>query len=99
MAATHNRLLALGALWGLLLAAVPALVMVDPLTLTGFLVAALVCAALSGATGTLVAGRRAARRASVRKGGSKLLASMGIGALQGLIGGRSRPCSSGRSWR
>lgn len=87
MAATRYRLLALGAIWGLLLTAVPVLVMVDPLRLTGFLVAALACAVLSGATGTLVAGRRAARRASVRKAGSKLLASVGIGASQGLIGG------------
>jgi len=87
IAATRNRLLALGAIWGLLLAAVPALVMVDPLRLTGFLVAALACASLSGATGTLVAGRRAARRASFRNGGPKLLTSMAIGAIQGLIGG------------
>ncbi|CAN5211535.1 hypothetical protein BH24ACT19_BH24ACT19_02020 [soil metagenome] len=45
-AGARNRLLALGALWGLLLAAVPALVMTDPYRLTGFLIVALVCAAL-----------------------------------------------------
>jgi hypothetical protein len=78
-----GRLLALGALWGLLLAAVPALVMMDPYRLTGLLVAALLCAALSGAIGTLAAGRRAVRSA----GRSGVLAGVGIGAFQGLVGG------------
>ncbi len=77
------RLLALGALWGLLLAAIPALVMTEPYRLTGLLVAALLCAALSGAIGTLVAGRRAVRSA----GRSGVLAGVGIGAFQGLVGG------------
>src|SRR3712207_2043250 len=85
MASTvRNRLLALGALWGLLLAAVPALLMTDPYQLTGLLVAGLVCAALSGCVGTLVAGRRAAKKGGGRPG---LLAGVGIGALQGLVGG------------
>ena len=80
----RNRLLALGVLWGLLLAAVPALLMTDPYQLTGFLVAGLACAALSGSLGTLVAGRRA-----VKKGGkrSSLLLGVLTGALQGLAGG------------
>ncbi|HEX8260119.1 MAG TPA: hypothetical protein VF558_07450 [Rubrobacteraceae bacterium] len=80
----RNRLLALGVLWGLLLAAVPALLMTDPYQLTGFLVAGLACAALSGSLGTLVAGRRA-----VKKGGerSSLLVGVLTGALQGLAGG------------
>ncbi len=79
----RNRLLALGVLWGLLLAAVPALVMTDPYRLTGFLVAALICAALSGCVGTLVAGRRAVRRG----GRPGMLGGVGIGAVQGLSGG------------
>ena len=82
-AGARNRLLALGALWGLLLAAVPALVMTDPYRLTDFLIVALVCAALSGCVGTLVAGRRAAR--SSRRSG--VLGGVGLGAVQGLAGG------------
>jgi len=84
-----SRLLALGALWGLVLAAGPALVMTEPYQLTGLLVAALLCAALSGAIGTLVAGRRAVRSVA-RSGGyghSKVLAGVGIGVRQGLVGG------------
>ena len=79
----RNRLLALGVLWGLLLAAVPALVMTDPYRLSGLLVASLVCAALSGCVGTLAAGRRAVRSAA-RSG---LLAGFGTGASQGIVGG------------
>ena len=79
----RNRLLLLGVLWGLGLAVVPALVMTDPYQLTGLLVAALVCAALSGAVGTLAAGLRA-----VRKGGrSGFLAGIGTGVFQGLVSG------------
>lgn len=88
-ASVRNRLLALGFLWGILLAAVPALVMTDPYRLSGLLVASLVCAVLSGCVGTLAAGRRAARLAS-RTGGarrSSLLAGIGTGASQGLVGG------------
>ncbi len=83
ISSVRNRLLALGVLWGLLLAAVPALVMTDPYRLTGFLIVALVCAALSGSVGTLVAGRRAAR--SGRRYG--VLGGAGLGAVQGLVGG------------
>src|SRR5215210_3994382 len=49
----HNRLLALGALWGLVLAALPA---------------ALSCASLSGAIGALVAGHRAVAVTFARRG-------------------------------
>ncbi len=77
------RLLVLGALWGLLLAAVPAVLMTNPYRLSGLLVASLVCAALSGCVGTLAAGRRAARSG----GPSGLLAGVGTGASQGLVGG------------
>jgi hypothetical protein len=82
-ASVRNRLLALGVLWGLLLAAVPALVMTDPYRLSGLLVASLVCAALSGCVGTLAAGRRAVRSV----GRSGLLAGFGTGASQGIVGG------------
>ena len=83
-ASVRNRLILLGSAWGVLLAAVPALVMVRPYRLTGFLVAALLCAALSGCVGTLVAGRRAALRG---EGSGGLVAGLGTGFLQGLVGG------------
>ncbi len=85
----RNRLLALGALWGLMLAAVPALVMTSPYQLTGFLVAALICATLSGCIGTLVAGQRALRSAARSQGvgHSGFLAGVRTGAFQGLVGG------------
>src|SRR5215217_3878346 len=76
-----SRLLVLGTLWGLLLVAVPALLMTNPYRLSSLLVASLVCAELSGCVGTLAAGRRAARSG----GRSGLL--VGIGASQGLVGG------------
>ena len=81
MATVRNRLLALGALWGVLLAAVPALVMTS--RISGFLVAALLCAVLSGCVGALAAGRRASRR----KESSGVLAGFGTGFFQGLVGG------------
>ena len=83
-ASVRNRLLALGTLWGLLLAAVPALLMTSPYQLTGFLVAGLACAALSGCVGTLAAGRWAAKKGAGRSG---FLAGVGTGAFQGLVGG------------
>ena len=86
-ASVRNRLLILGVVWGLLLAAVPALVMTDPYKLTGFIVVALLCAAVSGVVGTLVAGRRTLkRRPSSRKGRGAVLRGFGIGAVQGLVG-------------
>jgi hypothetical protein len=83
MATVRNRLLALGALWGVLLAAVPALVMTRPYRLSGFLVAALLCAVLSGCVGALAAGRWASRR----KESGGLVAGFGTGFFQGLVGG------------
>ena len=92
----RNRLLLLGALWGLALSALPALVMSDPYRHTGFLLAALASAVLSGAVGTTVAGRRVARRASnaasegafARKSArSWLVSGVKTGAVQGLVGG------------
>ena len=81
-ASVRNRLLFLGSVWGVLLAALPALVMARHLS--GFLVAALLVAALSGGVGTLVAGRRAARQKENR---GTVLAGLGTGFLQGLVGG------------
>ncbi len=75
----------LGFIWGSLLAAVPAAVMARPFQLSGFLVAALVCAALSGIVGTLAAGRRASRVKSGER--RKVMAGLGTGFFQGLIGG------------
>lgn len=58
----RNRLLMFGAGWGLVLAAVPAVVAFDdPFAVSPFLVAAHLCAASSGAAGALVTGRLAAR--------------------------------------
>jgi hypothetical protein len=82
-AGVRNSLFLIGALWGLLLASVPALVMTNPYRLTGFLVAGLVCAVLSGCIGTLAAGRRSAKSA----GRSGFLAGIGTGACQGFVGG------------
>ncbi len=84
-AAVKNRLLGLGAAWGLCLAAIPAFVMSNPLRPDTFLVAAVVCAILSGAVGTLAAGRRAA---AAKKGRNEVLARFGTGLIQGLVGGR-----------
>ena len=80
----RNRLLALGVLWGLLLAVVPALWITSSYQLLGFLVTGLAFAGLSGSLGTLVAGRRAVKKGGGRSG---LLAGVGTGALQGLVGG------------
>jgi hypothetical protein len=48
-----------------------------------------VCAALSGCVGTLVAGRRVARRGSRPEGArrTRVLEGIGTGAVQGLVGG------------
>src|SRR3712207_7692058 len=81
-AAVRNRLLLLGSAWGMLLAALPALVMTRHLS--GFLVAALLVAALSGSVGTLVAGRRPAPRGG---GGGGGLFGVGKGVLLGGGGG------------
>src|SRR3712207_7794765 len=81
-AAVRNRLLLLGSAWGVLLAALPALVMTRHLS--GFLVAALLVAAVSGSVGTLVAGPRAAPGAG---GGGAILFGVGAGVFVGRGGG------------
>ncbi|HET7478377.1 MAG TPA: hypothetical protein VFJ72_02550 [Rubrobacteraceae bacterium] len=82
--AVRNRLILLGALWGVVLAAVPALVMSRPFHLSGFLVAAVACSVVSGSVGTLVAGRRAIRPGKKR---GAVAAALGTGLFQGLAGG------------
>lgn len=84
-ARVRNRLLLLGVLWGVLLAAVPALVMTSPYRLSGFLVAAFAFAAASGAVGTVISGRRAARYGSGK--GVAVLNGVKTGFFQGLVGG------------
>lgn len=81
----RNRLISLGVLWGILLAALPAFVMGS--SSVGFLIAAFLCAAASGALGTLFVGHRAVvarRRGSERSG---VLAALGAGLVQGVVGG------------
>jgi len=73
---TRNRLLLLGALWGIVLAAVPAALAFDRFSVSPFLISAFLCVALSGAAGALAAGRRAA---GLERG------VLGVGALQGLV--------------
>lgn len=80
----RNRLLGLGVVWGLLLAIPPAFVMTDPYELNGILVAGVLCAVVSGAVGTLAAGRRAARGRESRR---TILAGLGTGLYQGLVVG------------
>lgn len=85
---SRNRLLLLGAFWGLALAALPALVMSSPFRPTGFVVAALAFAALSGAIGATVAGKRTLARVPVRDGArSRLVSGIKAGAVQGFVGG------------
>ncbi|MEW6637375.1 MAG: hypothetical protein AB1425_11265 [Actinomycetota bacterium] len=79
-AAARGRLLSLGALWGLALAAPAALVMVRPFEVSGFLVAGVLSAALGGCAGAFVAGRRAARRRGFSGG-------LVTGLQWGLVGG------------
>ena len=84
-AARNNRLLLLGAVWGLALAVVPAIVTTDPYELTGFLVVASPFAAVGWVAGTLVAGGRANRKGT-----------RGAAALRGL---RDRSRAGGREGR
>lgn len=78
---SRNKLTLSGALWGLLLALLPAAFAFDGFSLSPFLLAALFLSALSGAVGALVAGRRASRRPEERSWS----AASGIGALQGIV--------------
>lgn len=77
----RNRLLLLGALWGLVLAALPAVLAFDRFALSPFLISAFACAGISGAMGMLLAGRRAAATPA----GLGLLPAVRIGVLHGLV--------------
>lgn len=82
----RNRLISLGVLWGVLLAALPAVVMGDPLRPDVFLLSAVLCAIVGGAAGTLAAGHRAAiARHNGAAGGVR--AVFGAGLMQGTVGG------------
>lgn len=80
---SRNRLTLAGALWGLSLALLPAVLAFDGFALSPFLLAALLLSALAGAGGALVAGRRAIRR--LTGPGSSWAAASGIGALQAVV--------------
>ena len=88
---TRNLLLSAGALWGFVLALVPAMVaFAGPLSLSPFLVSALLCAALSGGVGTWIPGRLINRARSPRKkdGWPRwLLSALGTGLLQAVLVG------------
>ena len=77
----RNRLLALGALWGLLLAIFPAGLAFDRFALSPFLISVFICAGFSGAVSMLFAGLRVAATPA----GRGLFAAVRIGVLQGLI--------------
>lgn len=81
--AARNRTLALGALWGLLLAALPAFTMADPSRPDAFLAAALACAVVGGCVGALFAGRRSL----AGKGRGGVVGGLGAGLWFGLVGG------------
>jgi len=80
VSSVRNRLLALGALWGLSLAIFPAVLAFDRFALSPFLISAFVCAGVSGAMGMLLAGRRAAATPAVRS----LRPAVRTGILHGL---------------
>jgi hypothetical protein len=79
----RNKLLILGSLWGLLLAIPAVLVMAD--RPSGLAVVSVLFAVVSGAVGTLLAGRRAASRGDGKQ--PAIVAALGTGLFQGLFGG------------
>lgn len=80
---SRNRLTLAGALWGLLLALLPAALAFDGLALSPFLLAALLLSAIGGTGGALVAGRWAARK--LAGPGLTWATASGIGAVQGVV--------------
>lgn len=79
---TRNSLLIFGSVWGFVLAAIPAItIWENPFVIGPFLAAALISATLSGAIGTLIAGRRAMNYSHV------FPAALWISVLQGLVAG------------
>ena len=90
-ASTRNLLIFAGALWGLVMAVIPAEVAFrGPLTLSPFLIAAFLAAALSAAAGALFAGWLASgkRHEAGKEGfGHRLLSGTLTGALQAVVTG------------
>lgn len=88
---TRNLLISVGALWGLVMAVVPAeIAFQGPLTLSPFLVTAFIGAALSAAGGFLLAGWLASRkrREGVKKGWVRwVISDTLVGALQAVVTG------------
>lgn len=82
-----NRLALLGAVWGFILAAVPAAVMSRPFEPTFFLIASVVAAVICGVAATLYAGMRAYARSGRPPGKSGVLSGIATGLFQGLVGG------------
>ncbi|CAN5711984.1 hypothetical protein BH24ACT22_BH24ACT22_04840 [soil metagenome] len=86
---TRNFLIFAGALWGFVFALVPAMGAFDgPLNLSPFLISALLCAASSGAVGTLAAGWLANRTRNFRTKDSRLrwlLSGFVTGLFQALV--------------
>lgn len=77
----HNRMLALGTLWGLLLAIFPAVLAFGRFVLSSFLISAFICAGFSGAVCMLFAGLGAA----ATPGGRGPFAAVRTEVLQGLV--------------
>lgn len=90
---TRNLLIFAGALWGFLLALVPAMAaFAGPLSLSPFLISALLCAAFSGAAGTLAASWSANRMRGFRTKDGQLqwlLSGFMTGLFQALVVGVS----------
>lgn len=88
---TRNLLLTAGAVWGFVLALIPAMAaFAGPLNLSPFLVSALLCAALSGAAGTWISGLWTSRtQSSYERGGWArwLLLGFATGVLQAVLVG------------
>jgi len=82
---TRNKLLLLGSVEGLVLALPAALLMAD--RPSGLVLVAVACAALSGAAGTLLAGRWAVLRRGSAKARGGILGGLGTGLAQGCFGG------------
>ncbi|CAN5438182.1 MAG: hypothetical protein M3494_14815 [Actinomycetota bacterium] len=77
--ARNRGLIVFGVVWGLVLAALPAVFAFDdPFTLSPFLVSAFVCSALAGVVGATLAGRWVSGR-------SGMLASLFAGILHGVV--------------
>lgn len=84
--ARNRGLIVFGVVWGLFLAALPAVFAFDdPFTLSPFLVSAFVCSILAGVAGALLAGRWiSGRSGKVRPG---MLAALFAGVLHGVVFG------------